>query len=140
MESFEKVCKSRGLRLTHQRLEIFLELANFNGHPTAENIYNRVSKRLKMISLDTVYRTITLFEKNGLIKRVHLLDNSARFDINLAVHHHLICTKCKKVEDFYWPIFDRIKLPGSISNWGDVNSRHVEIHGICRKCKKTLKK
>ena len=140
MESFEKVCLSKGLRMTHQRSEIFRELANFSGHPTVENVFTRVRKKLKTISLDTVYRTITTFEEYGLIKRIHILDNSARFDINISVHHHLVCTKCRKIEDFYWPDFERMNLPDTIGDWGEIDSKHVEIRGLCQSCKKKFKK
>jgi Fur family peroxide stress response transcriptional regulator len=136
MDGFERVCRSKGLRITHQRSEIFHEMAKYPGHPTAENVFHKVRKRLKTISLDTVYRTILTFENNGLIKRVQIHDNSARFDINLSVHHHLVCTKCKKIEDFYWPDFDKMALPESVSDWGQVEFRHVVINGLCSKCKK----
>ena len=136
MEGFEQVCRIKGLRVTHQRQEIFAEFARFNGHPTAENIFNRVRKRLTTISLDTVYRTIATFEEYGLVKRVQILDNLARFDINLKIHHHLVCSRCKKIEDFYWPDFDRLSLPGSVNEWGDIEQKHVEIRGLCRNCKK----
>ncbi len=134
MEGFEHVCRAKGLKLTHQRTEIFQEMANFPGHPTAENVFSRVRERLKTISLDTVYRTISTFEKHGLIKRVQMFDNSARFDINLSVHHHLICTRCHKIEDFYWPDFDQMRLPTVISGWSKIESRHVEIRGLCHDC------
>jgi Fur family transcriptional regulator, peroxide stress response regulator len=134
MKGFEQVCRSKDLRITHQRMEIFHELAKYPGHPTADNVFNRVRKRLKTISLDTVYRTILTFEKNGLIKRVQILDNIARFDINISVHHHLVCTQCKIIEDFYWPDFDQMNLPTTIDGWPKIFSRHVEIRGLCRDC------
>jgi Fur family transcriptional regulator, peroxide stress response regulator len=140
VNSFEQVCRLKGLRITHQRTEIFRELARFPGHPTAENVFGKIRKRLKTISLDTVYRTIATFEEFGLIKRVRLLDNSSRFDMNLSIHHHLVCTECNKIEDFYWPYFDQLKLPGPLSNWGIIDSKHVEIRGLCVTCQKKLKK
>jgi len=135
MKGFEQVCRSKGLRITHQRSEIFRELAKYPGHPTAENVFGQVRKRLKTISLDTVYRTIATFEEYGLTKRVHFLDNIARFDINLSIHHHLVCTYCEKVEDFYWPNFDRMDLPDSVIGWGNVESKHVELRGLCENCR-----
>lgn len=135
MRSFELVCKTKGLRITHQRSEIFRELTRDPGHPTAERVFSAVRKRLKTISLDTVYRTITTFEKYDLVRRVQIIDGTARFDINLAIHHHLVCTRCDKIEDFYWPELDRLKLPESITGWPKIDSRHVEIRGLCHDCK-----
>ncbi|NIP42262.1 MAG: transcriptional repressor [candidate division Zixibacteria bacterium] len=136
MDSFEKVCKSKGLRITHQRTEIFRMLIQNPNHPTTEDIFNQVRKHLSTISLDTVYRTIGTFEEYGLIRKVHHIDNATRFDHNLSIHHHLVCTQCGKIEDFYWPYFDRMKPPKSISRWGEIDLKHVVIDGICSSCSK----
>ena len=136
IDGFEKVCKSKGLRLTHQRTEIFKALLNHNNHPTIENVFDQVRKHLKTISLDTVYRTMATFEEYGLIKRVHHIDNATRFDINIFNHHHLVCSKCNKIEDFYWPAFDQMKPPRTISHWGQIEVKHVVISGLCSDCKK----
>ena len=136
MGGFEQICKLKGLRITHQRSQIFYELARYPGHPTAENVFSKVRIRLKTISLDTVYRTIATFEEYGLIKKIQLIDNATRYDINLTVHHHLVCSRCKKVVDFYWPDFDQMKLPDNIHNWGQVEQKNVVINGICSDCQK----
>jgi len=140
MDDFEEVCKSKGLRLTHQRTEIYKALLNDGGHPTIENVFDQVRKQLKTISLDTVYRTMATFEKYGLIKRIHHIDSATRFDINISNHHHLVCSKCNKIEDFYWPDFDKMKPPKTISNWGRIEVKHVVISGLCSNCKKNKKK
>ncbi len=139
MVSFEKVCKARGLRITHQRTEIFKALIQHSDHPTTEGIFHQVRKRLKTISLDTVYRTIATFEEYGLVNKVHHIDNTTRIDHNLSNHHHLVCSRCKKIEDFYWPDFDRMIPPKSISNWGEIGVKHVVIDGLCSSCAKRNK-
>ena len=136
IDSFGKVCKAKGLRVTHQRTEIYKALSDHLNHPTTEEVFNRVRKHLKTISLDTVYRTISTFEDYGLIKRVHHVDNATRFDINISNHHHLVCSTCNEIADFYWPIFDRMKPPKTITNWGQTEIKHVVISGLCSKCKK----
>ena len=136
MDDFEKVCKARGLRITHQRTEIFKALLKHTDHPTTESVFNQVRKQLKTISLDTVYRTITTFEKYGLIKRIPHIDNATRLDINISNHHHLVCSKCNKIEDFYWPDFDQMNPPKEVSHWGHIEDKHVVINGLCSDCKK----
>jgi Fur family peroxide stress response transcriptional regulator len=136
IDSFEKVCRAKGLRITHQRTEIFKALLKHTNHPTTEDVFEQVRKHLKTISLDTVYRTIATFEEYGLIRRVHHIDNATRFDVNISDHHHLVCSKCNKIEDFYWPDFDQMKLPKSISSWGQIDVKHVVINGLCLSCKK----
>lgn len=136
MNRFEELCRKKGLRITHQRTEIFRALATHAEHPTTEEIFNRVRKQLKTISLDTVYRTIATFEEYGLVQRVHHIDNATHFDTNISNHHHLVCTKCKRIEDFYWPDFDRMKPPKSIAHWGEVEEKQVVINALCSNCRK----
>ena len=136
LANFQRVCKARGLRITHQRTEIFISLLKHTDHPTTDELYNQVRRHLRTISLDTVYRTIATFEEYGLIRRVHHLDNSTRFDVNVSDHHHLVCTKCNRIEDFNWPDFDRMHPPDSISDWGQIQVKQVVINGLCSRCKK----
>lgn len=135
MESFESVCRAKGLRVTHQRIETFKALLGNRDHPTIEDVYTQVQKQLKTISLDTVYRTIATFEEYGLVKRVHHIDNATRLDVNISNHHHLVCTRCNKIEDFTWPDFDRMKPPRSIAHWDKIEVKHVVISGLCSTCK-----
>ncbi len=140
ISTFEELCRSKGLRLTHQRLEILKELIQDTSHPSAEDVYRRIVKRLPMISLDTVYRTIALFEENGLVKRVEVLDDKSRYDSNLEEHQHMVCVRCKRIEDFNWQGFDKLRVPGNVRNWGTVMSKHVELRGICKECLKKERK
>jgi Fur family peroxide stress response transcriptional regulator len=139
IDVFKELCRERGLRLTHQRLEIFSVLAEDGSHPSIEDIYNQVVPRLPMISLDTVYRTIATFEEYGLVRRVNFDGSKARFDTNLSDHHHLVCLDCQRVVDFYWPSFDRLKMPRDVAGWDGIDTRQAEIRGICPACQAARK-
>ncbi len=140
LEQLKQLCNETGIKLTHQRLEIFRELMAANDHPSAEQIHKRIHKKLPTIAIDTVYRTLATFDELGLVKKLHVLNERTLFDNNLKVHHHFICTRCKKVEDLYWSDFDKSQLPESVTDFGEIQSRHLEIHGVCQKCLDTLKK
>lgn len=140
LERMIEILREHGLRLTHQRLEILRVLAADSSHPSVEQIYDRVVKRVPTISLDTVYRTITSFEKYGAVKRVEVLDDKSRFDTNPQHHHHLICKRCKRIEDFHWPAFDRLDVPDKLNAWGMVDSKQVEIRGLCSDCRGKTKR
>ncbi len=131
---FTDLCREHDLKVTHQRLEIYRALLSLPGHPTPEEIYNRIRSSLPTVSLDTVYRTLTLFEEYGLITRVQCLFDKGRYDSNLEEHHHFICSECKKIEDFYWPEFDELTIPESTGAFGKINLKKVEIRGICNEC------
>ena len=136
LKEFQQICKEKGIKLTHQRMEIFHEITISEEHPSAEEIHKRLKHRLPMISLDTVYRTLSILEQYGIIARVQVLDDRGRFDANLTPHHHLVCTECKSIQDFYWPVFNKMELPPETGQWGKINSTHVEIRGICENCMK----
>ena len=132
IELFQK----KGIKLTHQRLEVLREISGACDHPSAEELYRRIRKRLPTISIDTIYRTLGTLERMGLISRVEVLDNQSRFDPNMELHHHLVCVLCKSIEDFSWPSFDKMKPPVDTGKWGSMLSNHAELRGICTRCLK----
>jgi len=133
---FSSVCRRYGVKATHQRTEIYRELARTNEHPDAETIYARVRKRIPAISLDTVYRTLRLLEKKGLISRVGFLGEKTRFDANTNRHHHFICTECGFMGDFYNEEWNDFRAPSNVMSMGTVNSIHVELRGLCKACQR----
>ncbi len=127
-------CRRLGLKLTHQRLEIYKLLASQVNHPSAEDLHKKLLLTMPTLSLDTVYRTLETFERHGLIGRVEVLDDRARFDANLRSHHHLVCRRCRRAVDLYWPVIEQLDDPTEAAAWGQVDSRHLELRGICKSC------
>ncbi|MCB2181894.1 MAG: transcriptional repressor [Desulfobulbaceae bacterium] len=134
MAEFENACRKADLKVTHQRLEIYRELARAKDHPSAEMLYNRIIKRLPTISLDTVYRTLATFEKHRLITRVQTVESQARFEAETVKHHHAVCTQCGTITDFTWESFDEAQVPEEVTGWGKVVKRNATLEGICNKC------
>src|SRR5712692_4735894 len=100
LTTFRERCAHLGLALTPQRLAIYQVLASTGEHPGAEDIYQCLKPSIPSLSRGTVYRTLTLFESHGLVSRVPVSDEQARFDANLDNHHHLVCVHCRCVTDF----------------------------------------
>lgn len=136
VEQFQSVCRKNGVKLTHQRLEIFKEIVAAKDHPNAETLFKKVKKRLPTVSLDTVYRTLWLLSDLGLITKLGTNQESTRFDANLQKHHHFICSKCGYTRDFYANELNELVLPEEVNNFGEVIETHVEVRGICRDCAK----
>ena len=140
MERFEEVCRSSGMKLTHQRMEIFREVAQTSDHPDAEKVYQGVRKRMPTMSLDTVYRTLWLLKDLGLITTLGAPRERTRFDANLSRHHHFVCIQCGLTRDFYSDAFDELRLPDSVKAFGRVETTQVEVKGVCLKCNTKKKK
>ena len=134
MLGFEQVCRSAGVKLTHQRMEIFREVAQAGDHPDAEMVYRGVRKRVSTISLDTVYRALWLLSELGLITTLGPPRERTRFDANLRRHHHFVCRQCGLIRDFYSNAFDELRLPQSLKAIGSIETTHVEARGLCCKC------
>jgi Fur family peroxide stress response transcriptional regulator len=128
--------RSRGLRLTHQRLQVAREIAKDDTHPDVESIYHGVRKRVPTISLDTVYRTVAALAELGLVNRVNATPGPTRYDGNVSRHHHFVCTRCGLVRDVYSDALDGIKAPEETSALGTVESVKVQLRGICRECRR----
>jgi Fur family peroxide stress response transcriptional regulator len=134
LRAFRELSRQIGLKLTHQRLEIFDVLLSMLDHPSAEDVFDEVKKRIPTIAFDTVYRTLSLFERHGLISKLNNLDGRTRYDSVTERHCHLICPRCRKIEDFYWPEVDQIQIPKEVRSWGSIESRYLELRGLCQDC------
>jgi Fur family peroxide stress response transcriptional regulator len=130
---FRELCRRSGLAVTHQRQVIFESLAGMTNHPCPEEVYERVKEKIPAISLATVYKTLHTFVDHGMLLELSPHHGSLRVDCNLHEHHHLLCTKCKKVvdvsEEELGPLPVRRKLKGF-----KVERVAVEIRGLCEEC------
>ena len=131
---FSEFCRRSGIKATLQRAEIYRELARTDEHPDAETICARVRRRIPTLSLDTVYRTLRLLERKGIILRAGLFNERARFDANTVRHHHFVCSQCGFMGDVYNEAWDDFQAPSGVGAMGMVNSVHVELRGLCKAC------
>lgn len=140
LAGFEDLCREKGLKLTHQRLETYRELLSALDHPSVETLFQRVRKRIPTISLDTVYRILAMLEESGMINRIQTSEGPARFEPDYGVHHHLVCKRCQKIEDFRWDSFDAMAMPSELAAWGAIDARSIVVEGVCNACLKKQKK
>jgi Fur family peroxide stress response transcriptional regulator len=136
LEQFKAAAKEAGVKLTHQRLEIFREVAASLEHPDAETIFRAVQGRMPTVSLDTVYRTLWMLNDLRLITTLGPRRESVRFDANLAHHHHYVCVRCGLARDFESIELNTLRIPDAVKRFGSVVATHVEVRGICESCAK----
>ena len=134
MARFEQVCRNSGAKLTHQRMEIFREVAQTGEHPDAEKVFQGVRRRMPTVSMDTVYRTLWWLKDLGLVTILGPPRERSRFDANLSRHHHFVCTQCGLTRDFFSDAFDSLELPESIRSIGYAEKTRVEVRGRCLQC------
>ena len=132
----ESRCRAQGVPLTLQRRVILEDLAGRCDHPTADQIYEAVTKRYPGISRTTVYRVLETFVQLGVAQKISNPEAKARFDADTRRHHHLICQSCDQVADFSSDELDRIVLPPEIGNGFTVADYSLNITGLCNRCRK----
>lgn len=135
-DSFQTLCRERGLRVTPQRTAIYEELCRSGNHPTAEQVHARVRRRLPSISLNTVNETLLTFSRANMVDIVEGFGSPRRYDPNRTLHHHVHCVKCGGILDFENAAFDRLKAPPEIERAYSIINTKVVLTGICSKCLK----
>lgn len=128
--------KDLGLKLTPQRLSILAYLEGNKDHPTAEEIFRKVSKKFPTMSLATVYNTLDILKRQGRLTEITIDPEKRHFDPNTEKHHHLICTECKRIADIHAD-FD-LDVPDKEMQGFLITGNHVEFYGICQGCKKKI--
>jgi Fur family peroxide stress response transcriptional regulator len=131
---FKSAASTAGLKLTHQRLEIFREVASSLEHPDAETVFRAVRRRMPTVSLDTVYRTLATLSDLGLITALGPRRDGVRFDANLDQHHHFVCIRCRLTRDFESAELNTLHVPAVAERFGEVIAARVEVRGLCEKC------
>ena len=134
-KELKRVFEKAGIRRTHQRMEIYKEIKSARDHPSVELIYERLKPKMPTISLDTVYRTLTMFVELGLVRRVYGKEPLARYDADTSSHHHMICRECGEIIDFDWPDVSELPVPDQVKKMGEIDYMQVQLVGICKKCK-----
>jgi Fe2+ or Zn2+ uptake regulation protein len=90
--------RRQGFRLTPQRQMILTVIEQSQEHLSAEAICRRVQERYPFVSLSTIYRTLELLKKRGLVREIHLLGEQRFYEsADSGAHHHLLCRGCGAV-------------------------------------------
>lgn len=126
-------------RMTHQRQVILEEVKKHSLHPTADEVYERVRKRLPRVSMGTVYRNLDILASSGLIHRIEAGHSPMRFDGVLVDHYHITCTRCGRVADAPIEVSDDAletleRSLGHLTKYG-IFGHKLEFYGLCASCR-----
>lgn len=125
-------------RITNQKIIILDFLRETKIHPTAEQVFLEVQKKLPRISRATVYRILEGFVEDGTIKSVtdkNSAGSPTRFDGNEKPHQHFICTTCGNIIDLYDDSIEKyLNHKQKTVKDGVINNFEVNFYGKCTKC------
>jgi Fe2+ or Zn2+ uptake regulation protein len=98
--------EAKGQRFTEQRAAVYRYLLSTRAHPTADDVFTMVRRRIPDISLATVYKALEALVGCGLATKLTYGDGSARYDGRTDPHPHARCLDCGAVLD----------VPGRLDN------------------------
>ena len=126
--------REKGYKLTPQRLEIIRILSQDTSHPGAVDILRKVREKAPQISMSTVYYTLDMLKREGLIGELEFYDRDNRYDINAEDHINLICRNCGKIEDFMGPLPFSHEMIEEQTGFLAKGMR-FEYYGYCKGCR-----
>lgn len=129
------VLREHGYKVTPQRLAVYSVVNNNTTHPNAEAIYKELQDDYPYMSLATVYKTMEIFAKIGVVQVLQCEEDAHRYDFNTSPHAHIRCTKCDRVMDVDIDLEKLAKMAGSQTGY-DVRSVGLSFTGVCAECQK----
>ncbi len=130
-EKAVEALRNSGLKITKPRLWIVEYLDGNKNHPTAIDIFQEVRREDKDFSFATVYNTLDILVKEGIIKQIKTEEKSCRYDPNTGLHGHFYCKNCGKLFDV--DLKQTNFLDETIS-FGKVEDYEIKFYGICNSC------
>lgn len=126
--------KKQMVRMTRQRRVILEEIRKLDEHPSAEEIYDLVRKRLPRISLGTVYRNLETLSELGEIQKLEFGGTIKRFDGHTEPHYHIRCNLCDCIDDAPMSLLKDIEdRVSSVTDYRIIGHR-LEFVGLCPEC------
>lgn len=130
-----QVMQPQNFRMTKQRQCILEELRATKSHPTAEDVCQRVRRRLPRISLGTVYRNLEILSSCGMIQKLELAGWQRRYDGTVENHYHIRCVACGRVDDVDMDTLEFNDAELAEETGYDIDSHRIEFFGRCSVCK-----
>jgi Fur family peroxide stress response transcriptional regulator len=126
------------VRVTPQRLAIAEVVLNSTDHPTVQQIYDRVKGHFPSMTLATIYSTLGVLQKSGLIQELPF-QKMSRYEPNMEPHVNLVCIECENVIDAETsPDVEEVVLGlrQQIADNSDfeVAWQRVDFYGLCPRC------
>lgn len=134
---FEAYLREHGLKVTRARKRVFKEILSSPGvHPNAEDIHRRLRAKKRPVGLATIYRTLNLLVRSGLVTAIDLGESHSHFEPewDRSSHGHLICLSCGRVQEFsHSEIQEAINRVGEEMGYF-LDKFSIQVFGRCRAC------
>ena len=134
LETIEKKCIAKGVKLTDQRKVIAKVMSESVDHPDVDELYKRVSKIDSKISIATIYRTVKLFEEAGILAKHDFKGGKARYEELSESHHdHLIDIKTGEIIEFVDDEIEKLQKKVADRHGYELVDHKLELYGVKKK-------
>jgi Fe2+ or Zn2+ uptake regulation protein len=137
-EDLSERLSRHGLRVTRQRVATLRALEQMVGHPTANDIHDRLLRRHPNLSLKTVYEILGALVQAGLASRIGDAGGAARFEPRAAPHYHASCRICGRLYDMPASADSQIRGRAALPEGFRVEQVEVTIRGLCMRCRDSI--
>lgn len=142
-QELKEMLKQCGYKFTGQRSAVLEVLLKYRGkHLSTEEIYKYVRDTNPEIGLATVYRTLTILDRLGLVMKLDLDDGFSRYELARQNedhrHHHLICSNCGSVSEVEEDLLDSLEEQILLKNDFLVKDHRVKFYGLCSHCRQSV--
>lgn len=126
--------RSRGYRMTPQRMAILHVLRHAGTHLTPSEVYKLARQEFPRITEPTVYRTLEFLAENGLVRPSHTGNGHFSYQIAGEDHHHVICRVCKSEIEVEHTLLETLyRTLEKVSGYRNIDS-HLTFFGVCPDC------
>ena len=138
IDRFAGFLQAQGLKLTEERSALVREIFSTHYHFEADELLFRMKEKNVKISRATVYRTLELLVKSGMVRRVHLGEDHYHYEhVTGNTHHdHLVCTTCGGVIEFHDPELENRALQICERKRFTPTFHNLQILGVCDSCRR----
>lgn len=119
--------------MTPQR-QLVLEAVSGLGHATPEAICARVQETAPAVSITTIYRTLDLLERLGVVRHTHLGHGAPSYATSAHEHVHLVCHRCDTVHEVDVEVLEGLAVTLRARTGFALDPAHVALSGLCRAC------
>nr|BFF02316.1 transcriptional repressor [Streptoalloteichus tenebrarius] len=134
--SLRRTLHERGMRMTPQR-QLVLDAVRELEHATPEQICHHVRRTAPTVNITTVYRTLDLMERLGLVRHTHLGHGAPSYSVEDHEHVHLVCHRCGDVDEVPCETLSGLVEQLRRDRGFHLDATHVALHGVCAGCATT---
>lgn len=137
---FESYLKAEGFKLTAERRSILEEICESDEHFEASDLWVRLRQRGVRVSKATIYRTLPLLVKSGLLRDSVSIEKRSYYEsmYGREHHEHMVCIKCGRIKEFSSPVIEKLQDKICAAHKFKAISHRLMVMGYCHNCQKLV--